>query len=428
MDVDGFVIWGTGERGKIITGFLEAEQIIAYIDSDEKKQGIPFFNRPVISLEEYKEQFRDYFIIVTPDDDAAIIEELKDSKIDHYFRMSHLPSEMQGYGDADFMNQMELPLTRDGNNVIYGMTLYAYLLYNKIREMNYENTFLFAEPGDKFACLMKNALHCSFISQIDREKDTIILAIPEQRAAMESCGGRTVDLFDISDRLPKYFNAGLMNYHNIHQGKRCFIVATGPSLREEDLIKLARHQEICFGVNRVFHIDERLWKPQYYIFLDRMGMKRYGDKIRAYDVEEKFVGDSLEDSYWKKTDCKGNIHILHSVTGHSFDVPPKFSEHLERKVYSYGTVTYSAIQLAVYMGFSTIYLLGVDCNYDKNSKKNYFFEEQKEDGRNHFENRMLTAYRCAQKYAQAHNIQIYNASRGGMLEEFERVHFDDIII
>ena len=39
---------------------------------------------------------------------------------------------------------------------------------------------------------------------------------------------------------------------------------------------------------------------------------------------------------------------------------------------------------------------------------------------------MIIAYRKAKKYADAHGVKILNASRGGMLEEFERVNFDDI--
>ena len=86
-----------------------------------------------------------------------------------------------------------------------------------------------------------------------------------------------------------------------------------------------------------------------------------------------------------------------------------------------------AIQLAVYMGFSTIYLLGVDCNYSKNSTQNYFFKDQRKDRYNHYVDRMVLAYRRAGEYARAHGVEIFNASRGGNLEEFERVCFDEIL-
>ena len=37
------------------------------------------------------------------------------------------------------------------------------------------------------------------------------------------------------------------------------------------------------------------------------------------------------------------------------------------------------------------------------------------------------AYIAARKYCDKHNIKIYNATRGGKLEVFERVNFDEII-
>jgi hypothetical protein len=41
-------------------------------------------------------------------------------------------------------------------------------------------------------------------------------------------------------------------------------------------------------------------------------------------------------------------------------------------------------------------------------------------------NKMSKAYATAKKYADNKEIKIYNATRGGHLEEFERINFDDI--
>ena len=51
MGNEKFVIWGIGERGKIITEFLEDSQILAYIDTDISKQGMDYLNHPIISFE-----------------------------------------------------------------------------------------------------------------------------------------------------------------------------------------------------------------------------------------------------------------------------------------------------------------------------------------------------------------------------------------
>lgn len=55
-----------------------------------------------------------------------------------------------------------------------------------------------------------------------------------------------------------------------------------------------------------------------------------------------------------------------------------------------------------------------------------FYNEKSSDNLNHYEDRMILAYESAKKYVDSHNISIYNATRGGMLEVFERVDFDSL--
>jgi hypothetical protein len=41
--------------------------------------------------------------------------------------------------------------------------------------------------------------------------------------------------------------------------------------------------------------------------------------------------------------------------------------------------------------------------------------------------RMLYAYRVAKKYADKHHIRIYNATRGGHLDVFDRVSIAEVL-
>ena len=92
------------------------------------------------------------------------------------------------------------------------------------------------------------------------------------------------------------------------------------------------------------------------------------------------------------------------------------------------------------MGFKEIYLLGVDHNYtvtineegetivDK-SAKDYFCENYDTDIKDivvHDMGQNTRAYRKAKHYCDNNGINIYNATRGGKLEVFPRVNFDDI--
>lgn len=40
---------------------------------------------------------------------------------------------------------------------------------------------------------------------------------------------------------------------------------------------------------------------------------------------------------------------------------------------------------------------------------------------------MITGYKAAKKYADAHNIKIINCTRGGMLEVFPRMKLEDVL-
>ena len=43
------------------------------------------------------------------------------------------------------------------------------------------------------------------------------------------------------------------------------------------------------------------------------------------------------------------------------------------------------------------------------------------------ENRMISSYKTAKEYADSHGIKIYNATRGGKLEVYERVNLDEVL-
>ena len=96
------------------------------------------------------------------------------------------------------------------------------------------------------------------------------------------------------------------------------------------------------------------------------------------------------------------------------------------------------IQLAVYMWYKEIYIIGCDNSYAQerskdgkvivNNAESYFAGSDKSDKDNIIATtwQMNIGYECARKYADAHGIHIYNATRGGHLEAFERVDFDSI--
>lgn len=110
---------------------------------------------------------------------------------------------------------------------------------------------------------------------------------------------------------------------------------------------------------------------------------------------------------------------------------------LKNGVYDIATVTYSMLQIAVSMGIRDIYIIGCDNSYGKEVKKDgtvvdngtvsYFAgSDPKETKHAAATWEMDIAYEYAKKFAKEHDIHIYNATRGGHLEAFERVDFDSL--
>lgn len=221
----------------------------------------------------------------------------------------------------------------------------------------------------------------------------------------------------------------LKKYKGIHNGESCFIVCTGPSLTFDDLNKL--DGLYAFGMNSIVKACKQTkWKPTYYGIQDESVYKKMVDEYKDCPIKEFFVSHRVAKCI-KNTDFKYNEFWL-NMYGHdygNFKNPEfKFSEKIDICAYDGFSITYSLIQLAVYMGFSKIYLLGCDNSYPKDPNKQYFIPS----GHVSLSAQITVllqrkAFALARKYAEEHGIGIYNATRGGELEVFERVDFDEVI-
>ena len=163
-------------------------------------------------------------------------------------------------------------------------------------------------------------------------------------------------------------------YQNRHKGQRCFIVATGPSQSIEDINKLKG--EITFSVNSIYTcFSDTDWRPTYYCVQDRVVYEKNCKGIDELKAAQRFISDSIPQAY-RKGDIlyPTNERFHHCFNGYKFRI--RFSDDSSKVVFAANTIVYSAIQLAVYMGFSEIYLTGCDCNYT--SPKKHFNHDTNE--------------------------------------------------
>lgn len=222
-------------------------------------------------------------------------------------------------------------------------------------------------------------------------------------------------------------------------GKRIFIIGNGPSLNETPMYFLKNEYTMCF--NRFGLLRERLsWFPHFYVVTDDLVIQDMHEEINSSvlpfvkyaffpdihpsNVEFKSYIRQRENVYWLNTD------------------KPDFTLDLPRCGIN-KTVVNAGIQIAGFMGFSEIYLIGVDMSFTDHKVKKLSSRNWKADDHdpNHFDPRyfgkgrkyhnptvheILERFKEAKAFFDPKGIKIYNAGIGGKLEVFPRVEFSEL--
>ncbi|MBR4677174.1 MAG: DUF115 domain-containing protein [Bacteroidales bacterium] len=228
----------------------------------------------------------------------------------------------------------------------------------------------------------------------------------------------------------------LENLREQYQGKRCFIICNGPSLKAEDLTKIHENGDVSFACNKIDKIFPKTpWRPTFYTVADE-GYQR--SLLKTMQVVDSLCQFYRTDSYLTTRKIKDRKVIWLNTDGNKkYLDEPKFADNVTEKIYAIGTTTFMLMELAVHMGFKEIYITGCDNSYGINIQKDgsivktgqqSYFEgmDKKTQGLSAAVWQMNIAYECAKKYADSNGIKIFNATRGGHLEIFDRVDFDTL--
>lgn len=242
-----------------------------------------------------------------------------------------------------------------------------------------------------------------------------------------------VDIYDISSIEPVFYHYELQKYKDIHKGKRIFVIGNGPSLKISDLDKLWEQGEICIAFNKIYKVyDKTRWRANYVGFSDDRVIRACKDDIPKLPGEV-FVVDRFHTGVNERLE---GIQYYHELLEEYYPNYPGFSDDFARGVYDGMTVVYNiGLQLAAYMGASKIYLLGVDNSIKGNVTDScnhfcpdYYSEEEKAiyEGERFEREKIVKGYEKAEVYSRKNGFRIFNATRGGELEVFERVAFDSL--
>jgi hypothetical protein len=237
-----------------------------------------------------------------------------------------------------------------------------------------------------------------------------------------------------------------LKFKDIHKGERVFILCTGPSIAQMDLKKLANERVIA--TSRFYlHKDCELIAPEYYC------IPRFEPEVKnTVDVEMlKAIGENFPKSelffHYEQKELidKLGVYNNHFVNYVNYTYLPNYENgdiDLTKLILGPQSVSIMALQIAIYMGFDEIYLIGTE--HDTLSTKEYkHFYDEKDDSiskvlktADDFTfgysnllwclNNLWEQYKVIKKMAERKNIKIYNATIGGCLDIFERVDYDSI--
>ncbi len=239
-------------------------------------------------------------------------------------------------------------------------------------------------------------------------------------------------------------------------GRRVFILCTGPSIQEEQLLPLAG--EHCIAVSFFsLHPDYRAIAPEYHLLAPMhppLDGEAAAKMLRAFKAVEGARSTLVmghmryENSYLDamRRDPSLRPARLRCINN---DGSPSLEErnYLEERVWDLTgrpflmrSVLYGALQLALWLDAAEIYILGADQDYLKqfNAASTHFYEERSgvSDGEVHRNSTILKqlddlrgawhGYELIRRYAETRGCRIVNLS-GGMLEIFPRNKLHEIL-
>jgi len=162
--------------------------------------------------------------------------------------------------------------------------------------------------------------------------------------------------------------------HKRHRNEKVFMIGAGPSLTTDMLDQLVGYSTIAMNnISVAFPHTE--WRPTYYVNVNIVAL-RWPHNARCSREAIRVAKHSF---IWSKS-----IGLLSGIDGnpsvsilscHKF---PEWSWRIDRWVSKYGSSMFTALQIAAFLGFRKIYLLGCDLNYTAT-----FDEKTLEDG-SHF--------------------------------------------
>jgi hypothetical protein len=217
---------------------------------------------------------------------------------------------------------------------------------------------------------------------------------------------------------------------NIYEGERCFIIGNGPSLNKTALHLLKN--EFTFGLNRIYLLFPKIgFHTTYFVSVNDLVIQQCANDIENLPMP-KFIG--WHSRNW--INFTDNLIFIRDP----YDGTLGFSKDPAEKVWEGATVTYVAMQIAYYLGFEKVILIGVDHNFITKGEPHKVVVSQGPD-ENHFNPEYFgkgfrwqlpdlatseRAYNLAKEHYIEDNREILDATVEGNLTIFPKINLRDL--
>lgn len=226
-----------------------------------------------------------------------------------------------------------------------------------------------------------------------------------------------------------------------HKGKRCFIVLNGPSLNNYDLSAIS--DEYVFCTNYFFQSDYfNIIKPDYYCITDsacfspdiKEDSDIYIKKVLQCAKDSKFI---FNIRYLDNFNPDKDIYLTYAKHMPS---KLKIKSDLSKMSSNFISVSLYAVNAAIFMGFSEIYMLGYD--FEPGILKHFYKDSETEAKMSEEQrNEVLKDAICGrywqysiaqyqnyyiQKYAEKKGVSIFNCNENSCVRSFPFIKYDGL--
>jgi len=218
----------------------------------------------------------------------------------------------------------------------------------------------------------------------------------------------------------------LKSIQNTRVGAKTIIICNGPSLLKTDFQSLKEVD--TFGLNKInLLFDKTDFRPSRIVAVNDLPLQQNADFFN--DTTIPLLLDSSATDYIRS---RPNVTFLHSWHG------ARFAKDCSISIPQGNTVTYVALELAFHMGYSDVALVGCDHYFKSQGPANMRVESGAKD-ESHFDPNYFAGgakwdlpdlpasdfyYAMAQRYYAAYGRRIINATVGGHLDIFPRMHLN----